>query len=129
VLLSLSVLLFARAFYIVRADKKLRARLANMTREERSIYNNQKLAELAAIKAYTDREKTARTLYLAHSSYRIVYPGDVDYDVLVQAKSLNQIHLKNQSGSAQLLNIHQIDYYVKLLFYAKSAKLRRWFYT
>jgi len=80
VLLSLSVLLFARALYIVRADKKLRDKLANMTREERSIYNNQKLAELAAIKAYTDREKTARTIWLTHSTYEEVYPGDVDYD-------------------------------------------------
>lgn len=77
---SLSVLLFARAFYIVRADKNLRAKLANMTREERSIYNNQKLAELAAIKAYTDREKTARILSLAPWHRRTVYPGDVDYD-------------------------------------------------
>jgi len=80
ILFGLSSIFLTRAVYLIYAEKKLQNKLKNMTRDELRIYNNQKLAELAAIKAYTEREKTAKTLYLAHSSYRIVYPGDPDYD-------------------------------------------------
>lgn len=77
--IAISLLLLARAAYILHINKKRSQEWKTLTTKEQISECDRLLTSVNQLKTYQAREATAKTIWLTHSTYKKVYPGDPDY--------------------------------------------------
>lgn len=77
--IAISALLLARAAYILYINKKRSQEWKALTTEEQISECDRLLTSVNQLKIYQAREASAKTIWLTHSTYKKVYPGDPEY--------------------------------------------------
>lgn len=77
--IAISVFLIARAAYILYTNKKRSQEWGALTTKEQIAECDRLVASVNQLKIHQAREASARTIWLTHSVYKKVYPGDPEY--------------------------------------------------